>query len=90
MLEFLIDSIFVQCGGRVFQQKVSIPMETNCAPLLDDLFLHSYEADFIADLIRKKELHLARSFNFSFRCIDDVLSVNNPNFGDLIRRIYPK
>lgn len=90
MLEFLIDNIFVQCGGRVFQQTVGIPMGTNCAPLLADLFLHSYEADFIADLIRKKEYRLARSFNLSFRYIDDVLSLNNPNFGDLIHRIYPK
>ena len=65
-------------------------MGTNCAPLLADLFLHSYEADFIADLIRKKEYRLARSFNLSFRYIDDVLSLNNPNFGDLIHRIYPK
>ena len=65
MLEFLIDNIFVQCGGRVFQQTVGIPMGTNCALLLVDLFLHSYEADFIADLIRKKEYRLARSFNLS-------------------------
>jgi hypothetical protein len=34
-------------SGRVFQQTVGIPMDTNCAPLLSDLFLYSYEADFI-------------------------------------------
>ena len=90
MLEFFIDNIFVQCGGRVFQQTVGIPMGTNCAPLLVDLFLHSYEVDFIADLIRKKEHRLDRSFNLSFRYIDDVLSLNNPSLGDLIHRIYPK
>ena len=55
-----------------------------------DLFLHSYDADFIADLIRKKEYRLARSFNLSFRYIDDVLSLTSPNFGDLTHRIYPK
>jgi hypothetical protein len=38
MLEFLIDSIFVSFGGILFQQVVSIPMGTNCAPLLADLF----------------------------------------------------
>jgi hypothetical protein len=32
-------------GGRVFQQTIGIPMGTNCAPLLADLFLYSYEAD---------------------------------------------
>ena len=65
-------------------------MGTNCAPLLADLFLHSYEADFIADLITKKDRHLARSFNLSFRYIDDVQSLNNPSFGDYVHRIYPK
>ena len=45
MLEFLIDNIFVLFGGRVFQQTVGISMRTNCAPLLADLFLYSYEID---------------------------------------------
>ena len=47
MLEFLIDNKFVIFGGRVFQQTVDIPMGTNCVPLLADLFLYSYEVDFI-------------------------------------------
>ena len=62
MLEFFIDNTIVQCGGRVFQQTVGISMVTNCAHLLADLFLHFYEAESIADLIRKKEYRLARSF----------------------------
>ena len=37
-----------------------------------------------------KEWHLARSFNLTFRYIDVVLSLNNPRFGDYLRRIYPK
>ena len=28
----LIDNIFVEFGGRIFQQTVRIPMGTNCAP----------------------------------------------------------
>jgi hypothetical protein len=39
MLEFLINI--------VFQQSVGIPMGTNCAPLLADLFFYSYEAESI-------------------------------------------
>jgi hypothetical protein len=38
MLEFLIDNIFVFFGGKLFQQVVGIPMGTNCAPLLADIF----------------------------------------------------
>jgi len=89
MLEFLIDNIFVIFGGRVFQQTVGIPMGTNCAPLLADLFLHSYEADFIQGLLNKNEKKLARSFDFTFRYIDDVFSLNNSRFGDFVDRIYP-
>jgi hypothetical protein len=59
MLEFLIDNIFVFFGGRVFQQTVGIPMGTNCAPLLVDLLLYSYEADFIQGLLKKNDKKLA-------------------------------
>ena len=34
-------------------------------------------------------MKLARSFNFTFRYIDDVLSLNNSRFGDFVDRIYP-
>ena len=67
MLEFLIDNIFVIFGGRVFQQTVGIPTGTNCAPLLADLFLYSYEADFIQGPLKKSEKKLVQAFNFTFR-----------------------
>jgi hypothetical protein len=34
ILQYLIDNIFVMFGECVFQQKIGIPMGTNCAPLL--------------------------------------------------------
>jgi hypothetical protein len=52
------------------------------------LFLYSYEADFIQGLIKKNQKKLARSFNFTFRYIDDVLSLNNSRFDDFVDRIY--
>ena len=64
-------------------------MGTNCAPLLADVFLYSHEADFIQGLLKKNEQKLARSFNFTFRYIDDVLSLNNSRFGDFVDRINP-
>jgi hypothetical protein len=73
----------------VFSKTFGIPMGTNCAPLLDDLFLYSYEADFIQGLLKKNKMKLARSFNFTFRYIDDVLPLNNSRFGDFVDRIYP-
>ena len=89
MLEFFICNIFVMFGGRVFQQTVGIPMGTNCSPLIADLFLYSYEADFMQGFLKKNEMKMARSFNFTFRYIDDVLSLNNSRFCDFVDRIYP-
>ena len=89
MLEFLIDNIFIMFGGRVFQQTVGILTGTNYVLLLVDLFLYSHEADFIHGLLKKNEKKLVRSFNFTFRYIDDVLSINNSRFGDFFDLIYP-
>ena len=51
MIEFLIDNIFVQFGGRLFRKVIRIPMVMNCAPLLADLFLYSYENEFLGSMI---------------------------------------
>ena len=79
MLEFVIDNIFVMLGGR-----------TSYAPLLYDLFLYQFEADFfIHGLLKESKKNLARSFNFTSPYIDDVLSLNYSRFGDFVDRIYP-
>ena len=80
MLEFLIDNVFVSFGGTLFQQVFGIPMGTNCSPLLADLFLYSYESAFLQKLVKDKKIHEARAFNFTYRYIDDVLSINNSRF----------
>ena len=89
MLEFLVDNIFVVFAGKVFQQIVGIPMGTNCAPLLADIFLYSYEAEFIQSLLSTGRKRLASQFNFTYRYIDDVLSINNPDFENYLGQMYP-
>jgi hypothetical protein len=89
MLEFLIDDIFVSFGGALFQQVVGIPMGANCAPLLADLLLYSYESEFLQNLVKDKKIHEARAFNFTYRYIDDVLSINNPRSAEFLPLIYP-
>ena len=89
MLEFLVDNIFVAFAGKVFQQTVGIPMGTNCVPLLADIFLYSYEADFIQSLLSTGKKHLASRFNLTYRYIDDVLCINNPEFENYLGQMYP-
>ena len=43
MMEYLIDNIYINVGNKVFRQQVGIPMGTDCAPLLANLFLFYYE-----------------------------------------------
>ena len=64
-------------------------MDTNCAPLLADIFLYSYEAEFIQSLLSPGKKRLASQFNFTYRYIDDVLSINNPDFENYLGQMYP-
>ena len=54
-------------------------MCTNCAPLLTDMLIYSYGADFILGVLQESGFALSHSFNFIFLylLVDDVLSLNN-------------
>ena len=47
---FHLDNIYVRFGDKIFRQTVGIPMGTNCAPLLVDIFLFSHESSFMQEL----------------------------------------
>ena len=64
-------------------------MGTNCAPLLADIFLYSYEAEFIVFAKNWKGKKLASQFNFPYRNTNDVLSINNPDFDNYMGQMYP-
>ena len=64
-------------------------MRTNCAPLLAEIFLYSYEAEFIQSLLSTWREQLAPRFNFTYRYIDDVVSINNPKFENCLGQMYP-
>ena len=58
-------------------------------PLLADLFLFGHEAELIQGLLKRGKKHLAQKFNFTYRYIDDVLSLNNSKISEFIDLIYP-
>ena len=90
MIEFLVDNIYVRFSGQLFRQMVGIPMGTNCVPILADLFLYSYENEFLDKLIKEGKRKLARKFSLSYCYIDDAISFNNKRFKEFISDIYPK
>lgn len=48
-------------------------MGTNCAPVLADLFLYLYEAEFIEKRERENNKSLTMAFSSTYRYIDDLL-----------------
>ena len=69
-----MENIYVQFDGMVYQQIVGIPLGTNCAPLIADLFLYCYERDFMSDLHKSKRHDLIDMFNDTSRYLDDILT----------------
>lgn len=72
-INFLVDNIYVFCGNQLYRQTIGIPMGTDCAPFLANLFLYSYESEWMKNL---KPVFKGRHFNHTLRFIDDVLVVN--------------
>ena len=64
-------------------------MGTNCAPLLADLFLYTYENEFLNNMMRSGHRRFARSFNLCYRHTDDLIVFNNKTFWDYLKEIYP-
>ena len=87
---FLMENIYVQFDGMVYQHIVGIPLGTNCAPLIADLFLYGYERDFMSNLQKSKRFGLIDRFNDTSRYLDDIFTIDNPEFTEHIPDIYPR
>ena len=88
-LTFLLDNIFIRFGTKLYRQVVGIPVGTNCAPLVADLFLFCYERDFMMSLSDDKLAEVIDAFNTTSRYLDDILNINNVYFDNMVSQIYP-
>ena len=87
-LTFLLDNIFIRFGTKLYRQVVGIPMGTNCAPLVADLFLFCYERDFMMSLSDDKQADVIDAFNTTSRYLDDIFNINNVYFKNMVSQIY--
>ena len=88
-LAFLLDNIYIRFGSKLYRQIVGIPMGTNCAPLLADLFLFCYERDFMLSLSDANQSEVIEVFNSTSRYLDDLLNIDNNFFNSMVKHIYP-
>ena len=89
VLTFLLDNNCVRFGTKLFRQIVGIPIGTNWAPLVADLFLFCYERDFMMSLSKEKQSEVIEAFSSTSRYLEDLLNIDNNYFDNLISQIYP-
>ena len=88
-LHYLLDHIFIRLVSELYRQIVGIPMGTNCAPLVADLFLFCYERDFMLSLSDNNQADIIEVFISTSRYLDDLLNIDNPYFEHMVGQIYP-
>ena len=66
-LHYILDNVFIRFGSKSYRQIVGIPMGTNCAPLVTDLFLFCYEGDFMLSLSDNNQADIIKGFNSTSR-----------------------
>ena len=73
LTEYLIDNVYVKAGNRVYRQTIGIPMGTDCARQLANLY-HEY---MCMRALMKSNLHvgMAKRLCDTVRYIDDLLSL---------------
>ena len=87
-LTLLLDNIFVRYGNILYRQVIGIPMGTNCAPLVADLFLYYYERNFMLSLDKQSQADVISAFNDTSRYLDDIFNIDNPFFDNMVPIIY--
>ena len=50
-VNFIIDNSYITFKGLVYKQIIGIPMGTNCAPHLANIYLHVYEYKYLCKLV---------------------------------------
>ena len=80
------------CSGlrtKLYRQEVGIPMGTNCAPLVANLFLFCYERDLMMSFSDDKQDDIVYAFNTTSRYLDDILNIDYVYFDNMVTQLYP-
>jgi hypothetical protein len=89
LVRLLIDNIYVKVGGRNFKQTLGIPMGTDCAPFLANLYLFALESSWMDEKGEQGQLEVLQCFKHCFRYIDDLATFNNDGLMEKVcKEIY--
>ena len=84
-----MDNIFIRFGTKLYRQTIGIPIGTNCAPLIAELFPICYERDFMKSLSQENQADIIKAFDSTSRYLGDISNSDNIYFDQMVDRIYP-
>ena len=87
-LSYFTDNIYIRFGTKLYGQIDGVPTVTNCASLVPDLFSFCYERDVMTSLSDDNQADIIEAFNSTSKYLDDLLSIENPNFEGMVNQIY--
>ena len=94
---FLLNNLFINFGDQFRRQAIDAPMGSSCSGGIVNLYLCSYELDFVEQLsdiyvsphhppeLVLLALLIQRAFLLTSSFLDDISSINNPYFDRLDR-----
>ena len=89
IVKHLIVNCHFQIGNILLCQSIGIPMGIDPAPFWANLYLYSYECEYMNELIKRNKSK-AFCYHGSFRFIDDKCCINGSReFANTFPNIYP-
>ena len=82
-----MDNIYIRFGTKLYKLIVGIPMGTNCALLVADLFLFCYERDCMMTLSADTDAEIIEGFNSTSRYLDDLLKIDNAYSDGIVQNL---
>ena len=77
LMEYCIDNALVAYGERVFRQRIGLPMGTDCAPFMANLYLFALEYKWATKMEGTEEgRKVLKGIGGFYRYIDDLLCLN--------------
>ena len=86
IFKYLINNIYIKFRGRIYRQVIGIPMGSDCASQIADLFLYWYEHSFVSASLTDHPT-VVRTLKYGSRYIDDL---NVPNCSLTLENIICK
>ena len=87
----IIDNAYIIYNNHLYKQVIGIPMGTNCAPHLANIFIHIYEKQYIGNIITSTTIpNILGKLKYIYRFQDDLIAFEDDNmFQNKYKEIYP-